>query len=69
VAPHNQAPSLVVARNSDEGECPLGEAALRISEIELMKAFNIWRVEEGRITRVPVLFWRGIGCTTNEKEH
>jgi hypothetical protein len=25
-------------------------------EIELMKAFNIWRIEEGRITRVPVLF-------------
>jgi hypothetical protein len=38
-------------------------------EIELMKAVNIWRVEEGRVTRVPVLFRRAIGCTTSEKEH
>jgi len=30
--------------------------ALALVEIELMKAFNIWRIEEGRITRVPVLF-------------
>jgi hypothetical protein len=32
------------------------EAALRMSRIELMKAFNIWRIEERRITRLPVLF-------------
>jgi hypothetical protein len=38
-------------------------------EIELVKAVNIWRIEEGRITRVPVLFRGGIGCTTPEKEH
>jgi hypothetical protein len=38
------------------GECLTGEAAPRMSGIELMKAFNIWRIEEGRITRVPVLF-------------
>jgi len=25
-------------------------------EMELVKAVNIWRIEEGRITRVPVLF-------------
>jgi hypothetical protein len=56
MAPHNRASPLVVARSSDEGDCPLGEAALWISGIELMKAFNIWRIEEGRITRVPVLF-------------
>jgi hypothetical protein len=30
--------------------------ASSLVEIELMKAFNIWRIEEGRITRVPVLF-------------
>jgi len=56
MAPHNRASSLVVARCPDEGECSLGDAALRMSGIELMKAFNIWRIEEGRITRVPVLF-------------
>ncbi len=56
MAAHSQASSLVVARSPDEGESPLGEAALRMSGIELMKAFNIWRIEEGRITRVPVLF-------------
>jgi hypothetical protein len=56
MAPHNRASSLVVAHSSDDGKCSPGEAALRISEIELMKTVNIWRVEEGRITRVPVLF-------------
>jgi hypothetical protein len=69
MAPHNRASSLVVARSPDEHECPPGEAALRISEIELMKAFNIWRIEEGRIRRVPVLLRRAIGCTASEKEH
>ncbi len=53
---HNQASSLIVARSPDEGECSPGEVALRMYEIELMKAFNIWRIEEGRVTRVPVLF-------------
>jgi hypothetical protein len=43
--------------------------ASSLVEIELMKAFNIWRIEEGRITRVPVLFGRGIGCTASEKKH
>jgi hypothetical protein len=56
MAPHNQASSLVVVRSPNEGECLPGEAALLMSGIELMKAFNIWRIEEGRITRVPVLF-------------
>jgi len=56
MAAHNQGSSLVVARCPDEGECRPGEAALWISEIELVKAVNIWRIEEGRITRVPVLF-------------
>ena len=54
MAPHNQASSLVVARNADEGEYPLGEAALRISGIELMIALNIWRVEEGPVRRIPL---------------
>ena len=56
MAAHNQASSLVVVRRPDEGECLPGETALRISEIELMKTVNIWRIEEGRITRAPVLF-------------
>ncbi|MGC1323549.1 MAG: hypothetical protein WA849_15325 [Candidatus Udaeobacter sp.] len=56
MAAHIKACSLVVARSPDEDECPRGEAALQMSEIELMKAFNIWRIEKGRITRVPVLF-------------
>ena len=52
MAAHNQASSLGVARSPDEGESPLGEAALRMSGIELVKAVNIWRVEEGPIRRV-----------------
>jgi hypothetical protein len=56
MAAHNQASSLVVACSSSEGESPPSDAALLMSGIELMKAFNIWRIEEGRITRVPVLF-------------
>ena len=49
------------------GECLPGEAALRISEIELMKAVNVWRVEEGPVRLV--LLRRAIGCTAGEKEH
>jgi hypothetical protein len=49
------------------GECPLVEAALRISGIELMKTLNIWGVEERRVRRV--LLRRAIGCTAAEKEH
>jgi hypothetical protein len=56
MAPHNQASSLVVALCPDEGECSPGDAAVRMDGIQLMKAFNIWRIEEGRITRVPMLF-------------
>jgi hypothetical protein len=56
MAAHNQASSLLVARGPEEGECSPGDAALRMSGIELMKAFNIWRIEEGRITRAPALF-------------
>jgi len=56
MAAHNQTSSLVVARSPSEGESPPSDAALLMSGIELMKAFNIWRIEEGRITRVPVLF-------------
>jgi hypothetical protein len=32
-----------------------GRTALQISGIELMKALNVWRVEEGPVRRVPVL--------------
>jgi hypothetical protein len=67
MAPHNQASSLVVARSLDEIECPPGEAALRISEIELMKTVNIWRVEEAPVRWV--LLRRAIRCTASEKKH
>ena len=36
------------------GECLLGEATLRISGIELMKALDVWRVEEGPVRREPL---------------
>jgi len=58
---------VVVARSPDEGECPPSEAALWISEIELMKTVNIWRVEEAPVRWV--LLRRAIGCTASEKKH
>jgi hypothetical protein len=67
MAPHDQASSVVIALSSDEGECPPGEAGLRISEIELMKTVNIWRVEEAPVRWV--LLRRAIGCTASEKKH
>ena len=33
----------------DESECQVAEPALRISGFKLMKALNVWRVEEGRV--------------------
>ena len=44
--------NLTVTQVHDEH--PLGEATLRISGIELMKAANIWRVEEGPVRREPL---------------
>jgi hypothetical protein len=38
-----------------------------ISGIELMKAANVWRVEEAPVRRL--LLRRAIGCTASEKEH
>jgi hypothetical protein len=38
-----------------------------LSGIELVKAANVWRVEEARVRRV--LLRRAIGCTASEKEH
>jgi len=38
-----------------------------ISGIELMKALDVWRVEEGPVRLV--LLRRAIGCTAGEKEH
>ena len=67
MASHNQASSLVAVRSPDEGECPPGEAALRIFEIELVKTVNIWRVEEAPVRWV--LLQRAIGCTASEKKH
>jgi hypothetical protein len=40
---------------------------VRISGIELMKAVNVWRIEESLVRRV--LFRRAIECTASEKEH
>jgi len=40
---------------------------VRISGIELMKAVNVWRIEESLVRRV--LLRRAIGCTASEKEH
>jgi hypothetical protein len=40
---------------------------VRISGIELMKAVNVWRIEEALVRRV--LVRRAMGCTTGEKEH
>ena len=48
-------------------EHPPGVATLRISGIELMKALDVWRVEEGPIRRG--LLRRALGCTARDKEH
>jgi hypothetical protein len=50
-----------------DDECPPGEATLRISGIELMKALDVWRVEEGPLRWV--LLRRAFGCTASDKEH
>jgi hypothetical protein len=47
-------------------EYPPAEAALRISEFELMKAVRVWRVEKGPVRRL--LLRRAIGCTAAEKK-
>jgi hypothetical protein len=69
MAPHNQASSLVVGHNPDESERPLAESALRISEIELVKTVNIWRIEEAPVRRGVVVLRRTIGGTASEKKH
>jgi len=52
-----QASYLAVAHTSHTGKHPSGEAALRMSEIELMvDVLRVWSVEERRVTGVPVLF-------------
>ena len=63
--------AVVVARFPDESECPLSEAALQISGIELMKpVLRVWSVEEGPVRPVlRVLLGRLIGCTAAEKEY
>jgi hypothetical protein len=38
-----------------------------ISGIELMKAVNVWRVEEGPVRGG--LLRRALGCAASEKEH
>jgi hypothetical protein len=62
---------LLPLRASDESECQVSEPALRISGIELMKALNVWRVEEGPVRRVlaRARLRRAIGCTAAEKEN
>ena len=40
---------LPLRASPDESECQVSEPALRISGFKLMKALNVWRVEEGRV--------------------
>jgi hypothetical protein len=47
-------------------ECPPSKAALRVSEIKLMKAIRVWTVEERPVRRV--LLRHPIGCTATKKE-
>jgi len=63
--------AVAVARFPDENECPLSEAALQISGIELMKpVLRVWSVEEGPVRPLlRVLVGRLIGCTAAEKEY
>jgi hypothetical protein len=42
---------------------------MRISEIELMKTVNIWRIEEAPVRRGVVVLRRTIGGTASEKKH
>jgi hypothetical protein len=56
--------NLTVTQVHDEH--PLGQATLRISRIELMKALDVWRVEEGPVGRG--LLRRAPGCTASDKE-
>ena len=48
------------------GEHPPGEATLRICGTELMKALDVWRVEEGPVRRG--LLRRALGGTASDKE-
>ncbi len=43
---------LPLRASPDESECQVSEHALRISGFKLMKALNVWRVEEGRVRGV-----------------
>ena len=43
---------LPLRASPDESECQVSEPALRISGFKLMKALNVWRVEEGRVRGV-----------------
>ena len=40
---------LPLRASPDETECQVAEPALWISGFKLMKALNVWRVEEGRV--------------------
>ena len=57
--------NLTVTQVHDEH--PLGVATLRSSGIELMKALDVRRVEEGPVRRG--LLRRALGCTASDKEH
>jgi hypothetical protein len=41
---------------------------VRITGIELMKALDVWRVEEGPVRR-GLLRRRALGCTASYEEH
>ena len=62
--------AVAVVRFPDESECLLGEAALQISGIELMKpVLRVWSVEEGPVRPVLRVLGRLIGCAAAEKEY
>jgi hypothetical protein len=48
-------------------EAPPSETTPWSSGIELMKALNVWRVEEGPVSWG--LLRRVLGCTASDKEH
>jgi len=43
---------LPLRASPDESECQVAEPALWISGFKLMKALDVWRVEEGRVRGV-----------------
>lgn len=65
-------PLLPLRASPGENECQEGETALRNSGFELMKALDVWRVEEGLVRGVMLrraMLRRAIGCAAAEKQY